>query len=64
MILENPVYAIADVDVINYINSKAPKNLFRFEIGIQSTNIKANKAVYRIQNNEKLFNNIKKILEK
>ena len=43
-----------DDDIIKYINLKAPKNLFRFEIGIQSTNILANKAVYRIQNNEKL----------
>ena len=47
--------------LINYINNNAPKNLFRFEIGIQSTNILANKAVYRIQNNEKLFHNIKLI---
>lgn len=52
---------LLDDDIINYINKKAPKNLFRFEIGIQSTNIKANKAVYRIQNNEKLFHNIKLI---
>ena len=52
---------LLDDDVIRYINEKAPKNLFRFEIGIQSTNVKANKAVYRIQNNEKLFHNIKLI---
>lgn len=52
---------LLDDDVINYINNHAPKNLFRFEIGIQSTNILANKAVYRIQNNEKLFHNIKLI---
>lgn len=55
---------LLDDDIINHINSYAPKNLFRFEIGIQSTNIKANKAVYRIQNNEKLFHNIKLIQEK
>ena len=48
-------------EIIDYINSKAPKNLFRFEIGIQSTNIKTNLSVGRIQNNEKLFNNIIKI---
>lgn len=54
---------LLEKDVIEYINKNAPKNLFRFEIGIQSTNIKANKAVYRIQNNEKLFNNIKLIQE-
>ena len=52
---------LLDDDVIRYIKKKAPKNLFRFEIGIQSTNVKANKAVYRIQNNEKLFHNIKLI---
>lgn len=52
---------ILDPDIIDYINLKAPKNLFRFEIGIQSTNIKSNLAVNRIQNNEKLFNNIIKI---
>lgn len=48
-------------EIIDYINQKAPKNLFRFEIGIQSTNVKSNLSVGRIQNNEKLFSNIKKI---
>ena len=52
---------LLDDEIICYINEHAPKNLFRFEIGIQSTNILANKAVYRIQNNEKLFHNIKLI---
>ena len=52
---------LLDDDVIRYINEKAPKNLFRFEIGIQSTNILANKAVYRIQDNDKLFHNIRLI---
>lgn len=52
---------LLDDEIIEYINKTAPKNLFRFEIGIQSTNILANKAVYRIQNNEKLFHNIKLI---
>lgn len=46
---------------IDYINEKAPKNLIRFEIGIQSTNIESNKAVGRIQNNERLFSNIRKL---
>lgn len=49
---------LLSTDIIEYINIKAPKNLFRFEIGIQSTNIKSNLSVGRIQNNEKLFNNI------
>ncbi|MFI3329961.1 MAG: DUF4080 domain-containing protein [bacterium] len=48
-------------EIIDYINNKCPKGLIRFEIGIQSTNIKANKAVYRIQDNVKLFNNIRRI---
>ena len=55
---------LLDVDVIEYINNRAPKGLFRFEIGIQSTNIKANLAVGRIQDNNKLFNNIKMIQDK
>ena len=52
---------LLDPAIIDYINEKAPKNLFRFEIGIQSTNVDTNLSVGRIQNNEKLFNNIKKI---
>ena len=48
-------------EYIDYINNHAPKNLIRFEIGIQSTNIDANLAVGRIQNNELLFSNIIKI---
>lgn len=55
---------LLDKDVIEYINNKAPKHLFRFEIGIQSTNIQTNLSVGRIQNNEKLFNNIKLIQDK
>lgn len=52
---------LLDDDVITYINTHAPRHLFRFEIGIQSTNLKANLAVHRIQNNEKLFHNIRLI---
>ncbi|MGM9970270.1 MAG: DUF4080 domain-containing protein [Anaeroplasma sp.] len=48
-------------EYIDYINCRAPKNLFRFEIGIQSTNIKSNLSVGRIQNNDLLFSNIKRI---
>ena len=48
-------------EYIDYINNKAPKGLFRFEIGIQSTNYKTNLSVGRIQNNEILFSNIRKI---
>lgn len=48
-------------EIIDYLNNQAPHNLFRFEIGIQSTNPLTNKLVYRHQNQEKLFNNIRKI---
>lgn len=51
-------------EIIDYLNTHAPKHLFRFEIGIQSTNLNTNKLVNRIQNNEKLFNNIRKIQDK
>lgn len=52
---------LLDESIIDHIHQHAPKHLFRFEIGIQSTNIKANKAVGRIQNNERLFHNIRMI---
>ncbi len=52
---------LLDSDVIDYINNLATKNLFRFEIGIQSTNKNTNLLVNRIQNNEKLFKNIRLI---
>lgn len=52
---------IISSEVIDYINKNAPKGLFRFEIGIQSTNDMANKAVNRFQNSERLINTIKKI---
>jgi hypothetical protein len=45
-------------ELIHFLNQEAPPNLFRFEIGIQSTNIKTNEAVLRIQNNDILFHNI------
>lgn len=54
---------LLDQAIIQYINKVSPKNLFRFEIGIQSTNINTNLLVNRIQNNEKLFNNIRLIQE-
>lgn len=40
-------------DIICFVNEKVPKNLFRFEIGIQSVKQEANKAVSRNQNFEK-----------
>ncbi|MFC7371734.1 B12-binding domain-containing radical SAM protein [Fictibacillus iocasae] len=41
-------------EVIEYINEHAPKGLFRFEIGVQSTNDAVNLLVQRRQNFEKL----------
>lgn len=40
-------------DIIRFINEKVPKNLFRFEIGIQTVNQNANLEVSRKQNFEK-----------
>ncbi|WP_257349230.1 B12-binding domain-containing radical SAM protein [Pseudalkalibacillus decolorationis] len=41
-------------EVIDYLNEHAPKGLFRFEIGVQSTNDTTNELVERRQNFEKL----------
>jgi anaerobic magnesium-protoporphyrin IX monomethyl ester cyclase len=40
-------------DIIRFIQEKVPKNLFRFEIGIQTVNQQANLEVSRKQNFEK-----------
>jgi radical SAM superfamily enzyme YgiQ (UPF0313 family) len=40
-------------DIIRFIHEQVPKGLFRFEIGIQTVNQKANLAVSRKQNFEK-----------
>jgi anaerobic magnesium-protoporphyrin IX monomethyl ester cyclase len=41
-------------EVIEFLNNKAPKGLFRFEIGVQSTNDYTNELVMRKQNFSKL----------
>ncbi|CAM5200268.1 hypothetical protein UACE39S_03957 [Ureibacillus acetophenoni] len=41
-------------EVIQFLNDNAPKGLFRFEIGVQSTNDETNELVKRRQNFEKL----------
>ncbi|MEH7107101.1 B12-binding domain-containing radical SAM protein [Bacillus sp. JJ1764] len=41
-------------EVIEFLNQEAPKGLFRFEIGVQSTNDFTNELVRRKQNFEKL----------
>ena len=52
---------VLDKRIIEYLNTHARKGLFRFEIGIQSTNDQTNILVDRYQNTEKLFENIKLI---
>ncbi|MBL7917883.1 MAG: B12-binding domain-containing radical SAM protein, partial [Bacteroidia bacterium] len=51
-------------DIIKFINEEAPKNLFRFEIGIQTVNQKANLEVSRKQNFEKTKSIIKQVEDK
>ena len=51
-------------DIIRFIQEKVPKNLFRFEIGIQSVNTQANLAVSRKQNFDKTKDIIKQIENK
>lgn len=51
-------------DIIKFINEKVPKGLFRFEIGIQTVNQKANLEVSRKQNFEKTKAVIKSVEEK
>lgn len=41
-------------EVLEYLNEHAPKGIFRFEIGVQSTNDTTNELVKRRQNFEKL----------
>ncbi len=50
-------------EIIDYVNQNAPKNLIRFEIGIQSTNALTNLAVKRKQNNRLLFDNIRQLMK-
>ena len=48
-------------DIIRFIHEKVPKGLFRFEIGIQTVNQKANLEVRRKQNFEKTKSIIKQL---
>jgi anaerobic magnesium-protoporphyrin IX monomethyl ester cyclase len=51
-------------DIIQFINEQVPKNLFRFEIGIQTVNQKANLEVSRKQNFEKTKSIIRQVEDK
>ncbi|HAQ56434.1 MAG TPA: B12-binding domain-containing radical SAM protein [Acholeplasmatales bacterium] len=48
--------------IIRHLNDVAPPGLFRFEIGIQSTNDATNRAVARTQDNARLFKNIRALV--
>lgn len=50
-------------EVIEFLNKEAPKGLFRFEIGIQSTNDYTNELVKRKQNFEKLTRTVTMVKE-
>ncbi|HEY8364393.1 MAG TPA: radical SAM protein, partial [Haloplasmataceae bacterium] len=52
---------LLDEEIITYLNKNAPKNLIRFEIGVQSTNEHTNQLVLRKQNFAKLKHNIELI---
>lgn len=54
---------ILNPDVVDFLNENAPKGLFRFEIGVQSTNDLTNELVQRRQNFGKLSNTVIKIRE-
>ncbi len=51
-----------DQSLVEHIHQHAPKHLFRFEIGIQSTYDKTNLAVDRNQNNQKLIQMLNTII--
>ena len=50
-------------EVIQFLNENAPKGLFRFEIGVQSTNDLTNDLVKRRQNFEKLTRTVTMVKE-
>src|SRR5579875_2183121 len=50
-------------EVIEFLNREAPKGLFRFEIGVQSTNDFTNELVQRKQNFEKLKRTVTMVKE-
>ncbi|MBS4193779.1 B12-binding domain-containing radical SAM protein [Lederbergia citri] len=50
-------------EVIDFLNKEAPEGLFRFEIGVQSTNDLTNELVKRRQNFEKLTRTVRMVKE-
>ncbi|MGD9677517.1 MAG: B12-binding domain-containing radical SAM protein, partial [Vulcanibacillus sp.] len=49
---------IMDNETIDYLVNNAPKGIFRFEIGVQSTNENTNSLIKRRQNFKKLKDNV------
>lgn len=50
-------------EVLDFLAGHVPKGLFRFEVGVQSTNDEANRLVERRQNFEKLRRTVNKVKE-
>ncbi|WP_187116840.1 B12-binding domain-containing radical SAM protein [Rubeoparvulum massiliense] len=50
-------------EIIDYLTENAPPGIFRFEIGVQSTNERTNELVQRRQNFAKLTNTVMRIKE-
>jgi radical SAM superfamily enzyme YgiQ (UPF0313 family) len=50
-------------EVIDFLNKEAPPGLFRFEIGVQSTNDETNQLVKRRQNFDKLTRTVRMVKE-
>lgn len=50
-------------DVVDFLAENAPPGIFRFEIGVQSTNDETNRLVQRIQRFDKLSYTVQKIKE-
>jgi anaerobic magnesium-protoporphyrin IX monomethyl ester cyclase len=48
-------------DIVDFLAENAPAGLFKFEIGVQSTNDETNRLVQRMQNFEKLSYTVTKI---
>ncbi|GAB6935874.1 B12-binding domain-containing radical SAM protein [Calditerricola yamamurae] len=50
-------------EIVEFLNAYAPPGIFRFEIGVQSTNALTNALIQRKQNFEKLSRTVRKIKE-
>jgi len=55
---------IAQNELIEFVCNKVPKGVFRFEIGIQTLNDRANDAVHRRQNFENIKSFVRRVSER